>query len=49
MHEVSVSNKHVTLVVEADPQADTFAFNWYARVNGTSINVSKQDLCNYLN
>ena len=39
MREVSITNESVTLAVEVDPQSSTFAFNWFARVNGTSKNV----------
>ena len=39
MREVSYTREHVILAVEVDPQSSTFAFNWFARINGSSNNV----------
>ena len=44
MIENLVTCSQVNLSVNVDPQTPTFAFNWVARVNGSTTNVSKSTL-----
>ena len=40
MREISLTNERVILAVEVDPMNSNPTFNWYAKENGTSYDVS---------